>query len=94
MLLKTMYLENLQLYYSSICPYCVKVRIAMKIMGVELESKNIHSELSFKNELIEGGGKKQVPCLRIQEDHNVRWLYESSDIVAYLRKTRDQIILN
>ncbi|HAI96784.1 MAG TPA: glutaredoxin, partial [Methylococcaceae bacterium] len=32
----------------------------------------------------EGGGKLKVPCLRIEEDGKVSWMYESSDIINYL----------
>ncbi|MCA7113286.1 hypothetical protein LGL75_14005 [Staphylococcus aureus] len=28
-----------------------------------------------------------MPCLRIEENGQTRWMYESSDIVAYLEKT-------
>ena len=31
-----------------------------------------------------GGGKTMVPCLRIESKDGVEWLYESSDINAYL----------
>jgi len=32
-----------------------------------------------------GGGKLTVPCLKIENDSGeVTWMYESSDIVAYL----------
>lgn len=53
--------------------------------------KNILSNVEFKTELISGGGKKQVPCLRIETENNeARWLYESADIIRYLRqKTQD-----
>jgi hypothetical protein len=27
-----------------------------------------------------------VPCLRIQRDGQVQWMYESLDIIDYLRK--------
>lgn len=58
----------------------------MKVMGIEVECKNILSNPIYKAELIEGGGKKQVPCLRIQENGSVRWLYESSDIIDYMKQ--------
>jgi len=39
-----------------------------------------------KADLIAGGGKSQVPCLRIEgENGEVRWMYESTDIVRYLK---------
>ena len=58
----------------------------MKFMGIQVECRNIHSNTAYKAELIEGGGKKQVPCIRIQDSGGVRWLYESSDIVNYLKQ--------
>lgn len=37
-------------------------------------------------ELIAGGGKSQVPCLRIENQAGeASWLYESIDIIRYLR---------
>ena len=30
------------------------------------------------------GGKVQVPCLRIEENGQVQWLYESKSIIQYL----------
>ncbi len=34
-----------------------------------------------------GGGKTQVPCLRIEETgtDTVMWLYESDDILSYIK---------
>lgn len=38
-------------------------------------------------ELVEQGGKRTVPCLRIDNnDGSSQWMYESKDIVAYLDK--------
>jgi glutathione S-transferase len=34
--------------------------------------------------LVNQGGKLQVPCLRIEKDGKVEWLYESSSIINYL----------
>jgi hypothetical protein len=36
--------------------------------------------------LLEQGGKIQVPCLRIEEDGQSTWLYESKAISAYLHE--------
>jgi len=36
-------------------------------------------------DLIRGGGKGTVPCLRIERDSgDVEWLYESADIVEHI----------
>jgi glutaredoxin 2 len=75
-----------QLYYFSTCPYCVFVRLAMIWWGLKIPLKNILFESGNSTDLIAGGGKEQVPCLRIEnEDGDVRWLYESIDIVRYLK---------
>ncbi len=80
------YVDNVQLYHFNTCPFCLKVKLAIKLMGIKIKSKNILADPDIKAELIAGGGKQQVPCLRIEEDNKVRWLYESSDIIKYLRK--------
>lgn len=35
--------------------------------------------------LLKGGGKGQVPCLRIESQGNIEWMYESDAIINYLR---------
>jgi len=79
-------LKGHQLFYFTTCQYCIKVRLALRWMGLELSLKDINL-LHPKNkaELIAGGGKKQVPCLRIEDERGgVRWMYESNDIIRYL----------
>ena len=78
--------SHLQLYHFNSCPYCIRVKLAIKRMGIKIASKNIHANRAFQTELVKGGGKKQVPCLRIEEKGDVSWLYESGDILAYLKK--------
>ena len=44
----------------------------------------------YELELTNGGGKKQVPCLRIDEaDGTSNWLYEAQDIIDYLKAQID-----
>ncbi|MBT8140904.1 MAG: glutaredoxin [Gammaproteobacteria bacterium] len=74
-----------QLYYFASCPFCIKTLVAMKWMGIKLPLKNIKREPAIREELIAGGGKKQVPCLRIEDTDGVQWMYESSDIIRYLK---------
>jgi len=50
----------------------------------ELELRNT-SDREHAKALIEGGGKTQVPCLRIEgSDGEVQWMYESDDIIRFL----------
>jgi len=78
--------KNHTLYYFSTCPFCIKVLLALKVMGIKIPKKNIHSNRMHKAELVKGGGKKQVPCLRIvANDGSIEWMYESNDIIQYLK---------
>lgn len=77
----------LALYQFEACPFCVKARRAIKRMNLKIELRDAANNSVFKNELLTGGGKVQVPCLRIPEsDGKHRWLYESSDIIRYLEE--------
>ena len=77
--------SRLALYHFDTCPFCLRVRRGLARMGVEVELRNIHRDRSRYDELVRGGGKQQVPCLRIEhEDGDAEWLYESSDIVVWL----------
>ena len=59
-------------------------------MELDIELRDINSIPEFASELIAGGGKPQVPCLRIESaDGDVRWLYESMDIIQYLQDNHD-----
>jgi len=42
----------------------------------------------LRKELVNGGGKQQVPCLLISErGKSDRWLYESQDIITFIKKS-------
>lgn len=78
--------EHLSLYQLAACPFCVKVRRAMKRQGLNIELRNIHQQSNL-DELVAEGGKRTVPCLKIEDDKGeVTWMYESNDIIAYLNK--------
>lgn len=76
-------MNNLKLYYKPTCPYCQKVLNYMdenKIEGIEL--LNVDEIDGLREELGEKGGKVQVPAL----DIDGKIMYESSDIVEYLKE--------
>jgi glutathione S-transferase len=77
-----------QLYYFATCPYCIKVRMALWKMRLDIPLRNIHKSAEYKQQLEEGGGKVQVPCLRIENGDEVSWMYESDDIILYLEELR------
>lgn len=78
--------NKLSLYQLPACPFCVKVRRTMKREGLKIELRNISDKNDYREELIREGGKRSVPCLRIEKaDGEVEWLYESNDVVAHLQ---------
>lgn len=79
--------EKLTLYQYKACPFCVKVRRAMKRMSLPVETKDAKRNEQSKEELVSGGGQLKVPCLKIEDDKGeVSWMYESSDIINYLEE--------
>jgi glutaredoxin len=77
--------SKLALYQYAACPFCVKVRRAMKRSALNIETRDAKRSEKFKEELLQGGGQLKVPCLRIEEDNgDIRWMYESGEIIDYL----------
>jgi len=77
---------SLKLYQLPACPFCVKVRRTIKREGLNIELRNINQNQDYFDELVREGGKRTVPCLQItQDDNQVTWLYESSEINSYLQ---------
>lgn len=81
-------MNNLSLYHLPTCLFCWRVRFAAWRMEIRLPMKNILLSPTAHRELVNEGGKMQVPCLRIEEADDVRWLYESADIIEYLKKRK------
>lgn len=79
--------DKLALYQFNACPFCVKVRRQMKRLSLNIELRDAKNNETYRNELLENGGKVKVPCLKIvTDDGEIIWMYESSDINAYLEK--------
>ena len=76
---------SLTLYQYQACPFCVKVRRAMKRQGLKIETRDVKRNDAAREELLAGGGDLKVPCLRIGEgERGAQWMYESKDIIGYL----------
>lgn len=73
---------KLELYKMDICPFCRKVfRVIEEMDRSDVEMHDINRNMEDRERLICDGGKLQVPCLFIDGIP----LYESDDIVAWLR---------
>jgi len=79
-------LEKFSLYQFFACPFCIKTRRAMYKLNLPIVKRNASQGSPYRDELLQGGGRVQTPCLRIEKDDAVEWLYESSEIIRYLEK--------
>ena len=77
---------SLALYQYAACPFCVKTRRAIRRLGLNIELRDARNDPQHRRDLEWLGGKQQVPCLRIEQNGQVTWLYESSDIIAWLQQ--------
>ncbi|VAX37328.1 Glutaredoxin-like protein [hydrothermal vent metagenome] len=77
-------MQNLVLYYKSTCPYCMKVFQFMDSQNMELPKKDIGTSAELRQELVDIGGKGQVPCLVIDG----KAMYESDDIITWLQENQ------
>ena len=76
---------SLALYNSASCWFCARVRQTIDKLGIDVEIRDAIGDAQHRAALLAGGGKTQVPCLRIEDsDGQVRWMYESADICRYL----------
>ena len=75
------------MYEFKACPFCVRVRRFMKRNNINITTKDARKDKLAAQELIDGGGKLQVPCLAItKDDGSVDWMYESKDIITFFSK--------
>jgi glutaredoxin len=77
--------KSIKLYQFYACPFCIKTRRAIKRLNLPIEMRNAQSG-QYRAELLAGGGEVKVPCLKIESDEGVQWMYESADIIQYLEK--------
>lgn len=74
------------LYHYDSCPFCVMTRRVIDQTSLDIELRNIQMEPQHR-----AGGKSTVPCLRIDmKDGRSGWLYESSDIMHFVRDYADK----
>lgn len=77
-------LSGLSLYQHKVCPFCIKTRRALHDLNAKVELRDIRKNIAYRQQLEAGGGRVKVPCLRIDNGGDVRWMYESGEIIDYL----------
>lgn len=77
---------RLALYHFKTCPFCIKVRHEMARLSLPIQLRDAQHDPVHRDDLLQGGGKIQTPCLQIVDGHgNTQWMYESDDIIKYLQ---------
>lgn len=76
--------SGLALYQFRACPFCVKTRRALHKLNVPVALRDAMNDPQARQELEQQGGKIKVPCLRIEENGQSTWMYDSKAIIAYL----------
>jgi glutaredoxin len=79
-------MQGLSLYQLFACPFCTKTRRAIHKLNVTIEARDINKNPDCRQQLENGGGRVKVPCLRIEENGEVRWMYESKQIISFLEQ--------
>lgn len=79
--------RNMALYQFKTCPFCMKVRREIKRQSLNIELRDAQYDQQHRQQLLNGGGKIKVPCLQVvNKEGNHTWLYESKDVIHYLRQ--------
>jgi glutaredoxin len=78
--------QSLAFYQFKTCPFCIKVRQEMRRLSLNMAHLDAQAEGPHRARLLQEGGKAKVPCLQVTDAAGQsQWIYESADIVAYLR---------
>ncbi len=83
--------QNLSLHQFKTCPFCIKVRQEMRRLSLNIRCLDAQPEGMHRDALLRGGGEVKMPCLSLKEEKGTeRWLYESVQIIEYLRNRYNQ----
>ena len=78
--------RSIVLYQYKTCPFCIKVRQEMRRLMLNVQQLDAQHPGKNRDDLVGGGGKAKVPCLKITDPAGkTQWLYESGEIINYLR---------
>lgn len=79
--------QDIVLYQFKTCPFCMKVRREIKRQSLNIELRDAQHDQQHRQQLLSGGGKIKVPCLKVEnKDGNHTWLYESTSVIQYLKE--------
>ena len=76
--------ESYQLFKTDLCGFCYRVRRWMEENAIDVPLRDINQDSEAFRELLSSTSRTTVPCLRIERDDGVEWMFESMDIMRYL----------
>ena len=76
--------ERYQLFKTDLCGFCYRVRRWLDENGIEVPLRDINQDAEAFRELLSATSRTTVPCLRIEREDGVEWMFESIDIMRYL----------
>lgn len=78
--------RKMHLYFCRTCPSSIEVKRHCEKLGLRVVEKDVIRVNAYRNELVNGGGAPRVPCLRIDDNQQDRWLYSRKAILEYLNQ--------
>ena len=77
--------RGMVLYQLSACSKCCQVRRVIRERQLPLEIRNADRFEIYRNEMVRGGGKADVPCLHfVDQRGEAHWIYEPKQIIQTL----------
>lgn len=80
-------MKKVKLFFTQFCPHCVGCKEFIEENNLNVELMDATTDQEIKKELLEVGGKLQVPMLSIDD----KPMFESSDILNWLKENKDQL---
>jgi len=76
--------STMSMYQFYACPFCVRTRRALHCLNLNIETRDAMNDAVHRQELLTQGGEIKVPCLRVEQNGEIIWMYESLEIIRYL----------
>ncbi|MCP4914308.1 MAG: glutaredoxin [Oligoflexia bacterium] len=81
---------KLEYFYFDACPFCQKVLRVIQSTNIKVEYKDIMSDMSSLERLVNDTGRRTVPCLYIDNMP----MHESDDIIHWIEENVDKLEKN
>lgn len=81
---------KLEYFYFDACPFCQRVMSVIDSTNIKVEYKDIMSDMSSLERLVNDTGRRTVPCLYIDNMP----MHESADIIRWIEENIDKLEKN